>query len=158
MSVRLQDQAVRMTQEALSDLIRAVEALPEEKRDWKPAESARSALDQLREVALSPQFHRSILVTSQPPAPELHAQLGQQAAQLIDLESCRAAALQATSDLCGAISQVPDAWLEREVTLPFKRAMTVSLADVCFLHYWNTVYHLGQVNYLQTLLGDREMH
>jgi hypothetical protein len=36
--------------------------------------------------------------------------------------------------------------------------MTVSLADVCFLHYWNTVYHLGQVNYLQTLLGDREMH
>ena len=158
MSVRLQDQAVRMTQEALADLIRAVEALPEDKRDWKPAESARSALDQLREVALSPQFHRSILATGQPPAPELHAQLGRQAAELTDLESCRSAALQATSDLCSAISQLPDGWLEREVTLPFKRAMTVSLADVCFLHYWNTVYHLGQVNYLQTLLGDREMH
>lgn len=32
------------------------------------------------------------------------------------------------------------------------------MADVLFLHSWNLTYHLGQINQLQLMLGDREMH
>ena len=34
---------------------------------------------------------------------------------------------------------------------PRRRATT---ADLLFLAYWNLVYHTGQINYLQTMLGD----
>ena len=35
---------------------------------------------------------------------------------------------------------------------------TMTLADVMMLCYWNIVYHLGQINQIQLMLGDEEMH
>jgi hypothetical protein len=32
------------------------------------------------------------------------------------------------------------------------------MADMLFMGYWNLTYHMGQVNYIQMLLGDTEMH
>jgi hypothetical protein len=42
--------------------------------------------------------------------------------------------------------------------LPFGPGFTVTTADVLFMAYQNTVYHTGQINYVQMLLGDTEMH
>jgi hypothetical protein len=36
--------------------------------------------------------------------------------------------------------------------------MTWKVADVILSPYWQLVYHTGQVNYIQTLYGDRELH
>jgi hypothetical protein len=36
--------------------------------------------------------------------------------------------------------------------------MTVTIADVLGMHYWNLTYHLGQINQIQMMLGDRQMH
>jgi hypothetical protein len=32
------------------------------------------------------------------------------------------------------------------------------MADILFACYWNLTYHCGQVNYIQMLLGDTDMH
>lgn len=152
--MRLQDQIVKQTQRAMDDVIRSVDAIPADKQDWAP-EGARSALSQLREIAMVPQFYITILQTGAPPAFDDHAR---EKPSLGTIEECRAEAMRATSELCRMIREFPDADLEKEVTLPFNGGMVVTMADLLGLHYWNTVYHLGQINFIQTLLGDKEMH
>jgi hypothetical protein len=34
----------------------------------------------------------------------------------------------------------------------------MTLAEVLGLPAWNMTYHLGQINQIQLVLGDREMH
>ena len=74
--MRYQDHVVKQTQRALDDVLRAVEALPEDKRDWKPAETARSALNQLQEIAMSPRFFVPILLEGKMPEEIAEASAG----------------------------------------------------------------------------------
>ena len=32
------------------------------------------------------------------------------------------------------------------------------MADILMLHYHNMTYHLGQINFIQLMYGDKEMH
>lgn len=158
--MRYQDQVVKQTQRALDDVIRAVEALPEDKRDWNPAETSRSAMNQLQEIAMSPRFFVELIEKGQMPEFDDHAKKERERlVQSYDtFEKCRAACMEGTSELCQVISQFPDERLEDEVTLPFAGGMVMSMADVLGLHAWNMHYHHGQINYIQTMLGDMEMH
>lgn len=154
--MRIQDLIVRQTQRALDDVLRAIEALPEDKRDWKPGEGARSALDQLREMAWAPRFYMPYLGSGEAGAG--HEEIRAKAREEVSYEVGRDLALKATGELCAMIANVPDDRLEDEVTLPMGGGMVMTLAEVLGIHYWNLVYHQGQINYIQTLLGDREMH
>jgi len=33
-----------------------------------------------------------------------------------------------------------------------------SVRNLLWINYWHSVYHAGQLNYIQTMLGDTEMH
>jgi len=153
--MRFQDQVVKQTQRALDDVIRAVEALPEDKRDWKPADTSRSALNQLQELAVAPRYFVELIDKGQMPQFDDHENLMK---SHDTFELCRESAREATSELCRAISEFPDERLEDEVKLPFGGGMVMSMADVLGLHAWNLTYHHGQINYIQTMLGDLEMH
>ena len=58
--------------------------------------------------------------------------------------------------MCELIEAIPDERLAEERAMPWGQTMT--LAERRFICYWNLTYHNGQVNYLQLLLGDTEMH
>ncbi len=63
-----------------------------------------------------------------------------------------------TQELAEAIQGVSDSELALSISTPPPDPQTYLLVD-CFNHpYWNMVYHLGQINYIQTLLGDRQNH
>ena len=62
------------------------------------------------------------------------------------------------ADLCHAVAAIPDAALEREITLPFGGGTVMTLADALGLPAWNMTYHLGQINLIGLMLGDRRMH
>lgn len=158
--MRYQDQVVKQTQRALDDVLRAVDALPEDKRDWKPAETARSALNQLQEIAMSPQFFVRLIRDGKMLEFDDHAKEESEKLRksFNTLAKCREAAKDGTSELCQIVSDFPDDRLEDEVTLPFAGGMVMTMADVLGLHAWNLTYHHGQVNYIQTMLGDLEMH
>ena len=156
--MRVQDLIVRQTQRVLDDVIRSIEALPEEKRDWKPEESARSAMDQLREIAWTPTFYMTLLQPEQGGWGADHDAIKSQAQQAMSLEDGADMARRATGELCNFISAFPDDRLDEDVNLPFGGGMVLTMAEVLGIHYWNLVYHHGQISYIQTLLGDREMH
>ncbi len=155
--MRIQDFVVRQTQKALMDLISTVEALPEDRIDWSPGDGMRSALSMMQEVAVSPEFHIALLDKGEL-TPSFHSDLVARAAGLLSFEECRLEAQVSTMRFCSAVLAFPDERLDDEIVLPFGPGVAMTMADVLGQHYWNMVYHLGQVNYIQTALGDKAMH
>ncbi len=154
----MQDLIVRQTQRSLDDLLRSIEALPEDKRDWSPGGEARSALDMLREVAWAPTFYMPFLQPGEGDWGQGHEDIRAKSREPLSFEEGRELAFRANSELCAFISSVPDERLDEEVTLPFGGGMVLTMAEVLGIHNWNLVYHLGQVNAIQRMLGDVEMH
>ena len=155
--MRYQDQLVRQTQKALDDIARAARAIPADRADWSPGGESRSALNQMQEVSTAANWFLPMVRDRTLPKFDEHAR--EEAAKLRqsfdDIERCIDAGRTSTSDLCQAIQAFPDSQLEEEMTLPFG---TFTMADILGLHYWNLIYHLGQINQIQLLLGDRAMH
>lgn len=158
--MRYQDEIVRMTQKALDDVCRAALATPQDKADWVPMGEARSVLNQMQEIAVSAGWFGQIIRDLEVPRSKDQGidETMNKARELTSLEDCVNTARETTSHLCRAISTFPDEALDLEVTLPFGGGQTASMADVLYLHAWNMTYHLGQINQIQLMLGDREMH
>ena len=158
--MRYQDQVVRATQKGLDDIVRAAQAVPVDKISWVPIGLARSVLDQMQEIAMGGFWFLPVIRELKVPDVDAHAleQARQLRLQNDTLEKCIQSARQNTSELCAAIEAVTDAQLELEMTLPFGGGMTVTVADILGMHYWNLTYHLGQINQIQLMLGDRAMH
>lgn len=153
--MRLQEHLVRSTQRALDDVCRAALAVPADRRDWSPGGEARSVLDQMREVALTGTWFLPILAGGTVPSGVDHQAVAQEWGTV---EECVEAARERIGALCRAMADFPDEGLEHEVHLPFGGGTVLPMSDVLALAGWNLVYHLGQINQIQLILGDREMH
>lgn len=158
--MRYQDEIVRITQKALDDVSRAALAIPKDKQDWVPMGEARSVLNQMQEVAVAGNWFLDIIqdlrVTREPERDIDEMMVRARAIESV--EDCVEMARKTTAELCRAISTFPPEALDLEVTLPFGSGQTASMADMLYMHAWNLTYHLGQINQIQLMLGDREMH
>lgn len=156
--MRFQDHLVGRTQRALDDVVRAVRAIPEERLDWSPGGSARSALAQMREIAQTGERFVPLVLGD---ATGFVGHAAREEAALDegeDLDALVARARRGIADLCQAILAIPERDLEREITLPFGGETVMTLADALGLPAWNMTYHLGQINLIGLMLGDRRMH
>ncbi|HRF58319.1 MAG TPA: DinB family protein [Fimbriimonadaceae bacterium] len=158
--MRFQDHTVRTTHKALEDLLRSAAAIPPDRLDWSPNETSRSTLSQLQEIAAGARWILAIVRDRRMPEFDDHARReSDRLRQTYDtLERCRDAARATTDELLAEVAAFPDDHLEDEIALPFGGGTILTMAEILQLHYWNVVYHLGQINYIQTILGDREMH
>jgi hypothetical protein len=158
--MRFQDQIVRQTQKALDDICRSALAVPADKLEWSPGGSARPVLSQMQEIATSASWFIPLVRDRQVPEFSEHAMVEARRLMLSHdtLEKCIEAARQTTSELCQVIAAFPDDRLEDEMTLPFGGGIVATMADVLGMHTWNMTYHLGQINQIQLMLGDRAMH
>ena len=156
--MRFQDHTVGRTQRALDDLVRAARAIPRERLDWSPGGAARSALAQMREIAQTGERFLPLIV-GDARGFEGHAAREEAAAEgTDDLDALVTRARAGVAELCRAIVAIPDEALEREITLPFGGGTVMTLADALGLPAWNMTYHLGQINLIGLMLGDRRMH
>ncbi|HLJ53903.1 MAG TPA: DinB family protein [Chthonomonadaceae bacterium] len=152
----IQQLAAKVNGQCVEALIRNVRAMPADKADWQPLDAGRSALDQLKECAVICGLATSVLNERAFPA-DFGEQYGRAMAGL-DTADRAIAALQANSAaLDQAILAVPDADLDITVTIPWSDKPS-SVAEMMFMNYWNVTYHIGQISYIQTLYGDKEMH
>jgi len=156
----LQQQASRMTREALDALFRATRHLPEDRLDWTPMGEARTLQTLLYECAMTTPFYSA---AAQGRMEEFAALAPDEATQELwrrrseaawTLEGAEAVARETFEELCGALEAVPDARLDDIHPHPMDPSRSATTADLLFLAYWNLVYHTGQINYLQTMLGD----
>lgn len=150
----------KLNVEATAGLFRAARAVSAERLHWKPAETARDALDIARECALSPTWATELLRTRVMPEFTESTMAEYQAKKdaIPDLDAAEALASVNVAALNDAIGEFPDEEIESTMKLPFGPNPDWPFYDVMLIHVWNCHYHTGQLNYIQTLYGDTDFH
>lgn len=148
-----------MTESAVNNLFNAAKKVPADKLDWKPLDTGRSVLDQLQECAMSANWSMMLLRDRAFPdlTTEMMAEYESTRKQWTTIEQCEAACREVTAKLIDAIREFPEADLGIKINVPFGPTHDWSIYDAMGLHAWNCTYHLGQINYIQTLYGDKSM-
>lgn len=151
---------VAMTEKSFKDIFRTARAVPEDKLSWKPAESSRSALEQLQECAQSPIWSVGLLNDRQVPdfTPEMFEQFRTERAAWTTVDACEAEALNRLPKLLDAIDRFPESDMQQTLFLPFGAGQAFAYWEIMMFAYWNAVYHTGQINFIQTMYGDMQMH
>ena len=147
----LQSFLARAIPKAVADLEEALLRLPEDKRSWAPAETSRSAMNQVAEVAiLNGNVADTITNRSFPADFSMDEYMRLAKAYESDWSALKTT-LEANSERAvSAILGVGDDELTIEIDTPFAR---LSLEQMVSYPYWNTCYHEGQINYIASILG-----
>jgi hypothetical protein len=148
MSLSVQEAIAAKTEEALEDFLVTIRRMPLEKLTWRPLDQGRTALDQMQECATAPLFYLAVIQGTE------YDNL-RETRKRWDAGECETRARAATHDLVAAIRSIPNEELKTEIDVPKNGVMTI--LDVLWMHLGNLTYHLGAVNFIQTLYGDLEM-
>lgn len=124
-----------------------------------PSPDSRSALSMLQEVAQDPKdlarlFRGEVILGSG--TEEYFTRLRKEKAEWTTLEECERVLEFNLNLLFKAIGGFPSDRLMDTVTEPWGSETTY--LDLMMYQYWNTVWHTGQIAYIQTLLGDRQSY
>jgi len=139
------------TETTKNELVAALLSLPEDKRAWSPADSARTALDMVAECALNNGITAGVIEARKWSGPDFNTYLKDKTALANgDWEALRALLEQNTERLIAVLRAVPDNDLDVTIETPYG---TGPLSGVCAYPYWNMSYHLGQINYIVSILG-----
>ena len=132
------------------------EKVPAEKLEWSPLNEGRTVLSLVQECALCPTWTVGVLKTKKyEDDPNQSMEQYEAAAKAItDVASGEAAFAKNVAALKEAIDAFPEADMSEEITIPWG---TFRFVDLMFVPAWNCHYHVGQINYIQTLYGDKEM-
>jgi len=158
--MRIQDYIIATTKHAASEAFKYAKKVPADKLDWKPIDSGRSVLDQLRELAKCPVWAYDLVAGGDLPewSEESMAAMKAEAAQWVTVEDCEQVCNANLEKLFTLYAQVPDERLTETKWLPFGGGRDFTIAEIMDYPNWNFVYHLGQIAYVQTLYGDSEMY
>jgi hypothetical protein len=137
----------KMTEFAGNNLAYNLEFIPADKINWKPAPTAKSALEIVQHVAGALNFMRPVLTGAayQPgeiPVPG-------------DCRNAQELVRRAAGEYAAALRQVDPNRMGEMIELPFG---TFPLAQCCGFPPFDVMHHHGQIAYIQTLLGDGEDH
>ena len=124
-------------------------AVPDDKLNWKPADTSRSALQIAAHVAATNRYF-ILALSGQPPAtdfPAIMKWIHETAAPWTTKEKVRAELTESHDELDAIIAKLPPEIVENE------RAM-IGLWVSSFHCY----QHCSQIDYLQTCWGDMEFH
>jgi hypothetical protein len=143
-----------------SEFVNTFAAIPDDKLDWRPLDTGRSALDLFAETAQMADVGRRII--------ESRGQLRVTRDLLETLRAERASwsreeALAALEiNHAGAIAAVEacsDDELAQPITIPMiSSEMTMPLAAWALMGYRQYISRFAQINYIQTLYGDTDFH
>jgi len=145
---------IRSAGTALHD---AVAKMPEDRVEWHPTtegNTGRDALDQALECAyLNEWVAKGYRTLEMPPIDwddyKVQTDARRTKAQCLDWLKG------STDELASAIAAFPAERIGDPVNDPVHDGKATTWADFAIdLFYWNTVYHEGQVNYIQVLYGD----
>ena len=155
--MRVQDFIADETNRAMESLLHQAKRVPADKLEWKPMEEGRSTLDQVQECAIIAGFYPMVLSTLQVPefTEDSMKQFEEAQAKLDTLEKAEAELRKNTAVATEAIRNMPDDSLGKE--MKFFGPDMWKVSSVMNAHTWNMQYHTGQICYIQTLLGDKQM-
>jgi hypothetical protein len=152
------DLIIQSTRSSHEGLFHQARKVPADKLNWTPLDNGRSVLDLCAECALSPTWGSEVVEAGGfQMTEEIMAEFMAAKAALTTLEDCERVAAENLAKFEAYVRSLPAERMDDTIEMPFGRTKTWSVADVLLIHHWNTVYHGGQICYIQTLYGDKSM-
>lgn len=157
--MRLQDYMIDVTRQAAKEAFKCARAVPADKLDWKPLDTGRSVLDQCRELAMCPKWAEDIISgVEQPEWNEATLEaIKKEQEQWKTIDDCEAECNRRLESLFTLYRNMPDERLKETKWLPYDGGRDFEMPEMMDYPRWNFNYHLGQISYIQTLYGDKEM-
>jgi hypothetical protein len=144
MALSLQQLLANATIQAAAALEQALLQLPEDKRNWKSSEQSRSALDQVAECAIMNERVIDMIRIQVFPANYAYIEYQQQILELgSDWPTLQKLLHENAAKVADVIRSISDDDLEAQ-------------SDSMNYPYWNMTYHIGQINYIASMLGCLE--
>ena len=158
--MRLQDYMIGVTREAAKSAFKSARAVPADKLEWSPLDNGRSVLNQCRELAMCPEWAVSIINNEKQPewSAEVIAEMEKMQAAWKTVDDCERECNTRLEKLFELYRNMPDERLEEKKWLPYDGGRDFTMPEMMDYPRWNFTYHLGQIAYVQTLYGDKEMH
>ena len=150
MSLKLQNAIAASTQNAADELMKAFLNLPEDKRDWSPDEKARTAIHQMAECAILNGSTAGLIQSKIWPETGYEAYKSELKHLSESWPTLEQLLLKNTASLIATIEEVPESELEVPIDMPWGAKAT---HEIMIYPYWNMSYHLGQINYIASMLG-----
>lgn len=151
MSGTVQNYLAEAAVKAAEELIVAIKRIPEDKLEWKPAETSRTAHHMFIECVLLTGYTADVIRTHTFPADMMQRYSTDTAAvSTLDIDTLSDRLRQSTATVAAAIREVPDTDLGVDIVMPWQ---TQALSETIAYPYWNMSYHLGQINYIASQLG-----
>lgn len=148
----LQAMLAQMNRGAAAALGKAAEEMGDRIK-WRPLSKGRSALDQILECGWLYLFSAQIF--SEQGVPPIDSSFFEKLyAENNTREKALALLARAGEDFAQSLEAFPSDKLEERVVLPFGGGLERTFVELALMCYWNTVYHEGQVNYIQTLYAE----
>jgi hypothetical protein len=149
MSITIQTYLSESTKKAASELEAAYLNIPEDKRAWSPEGKGRSANDQLAECAMLG-LRTAETLRNKSFGNLDFAEYFQNKAELASKPELLLPMLQTNVGvLVSTIASVADDDMAVSVDAPWG---PMTLSEIIVYPYWNMSYHLGQINYIASLL------
>ncbi|HXH62412.1 MAG TPA: DinB family protein [Fimbriimonadaceae bacterium] len=156
--MRVQDFLVFETKRATEAFFETARKVPADKLEWSPLDSGRTVLSQAQECAMSPTWATSIIAAGKFDWDEAKMEkVKAEQESWKTLDDCEAACAKNAAQLIELIEGMPDGRLEETIEIPVGKDPKWRIVDLLHLQIWNLHYHTGQVNYIQTLYGDKSM-
>lgn len=158
--MRLQEHMIDVTKTAAAEAFRYARAVPADKLEWQPLENGRSVLDIARELTMCPTWCLEIISTNEYPAYDeaTMAEAKREMEQWKTLDDCERECQRRMDALFEYFRAMPDERLTESKWLPYEGGRDFGMPEMMDYPRWNFTYHTGQIAYIQTLYGDKDMH
>lgn len=158
--MRFQDFICETTQASADAAFKAAKAVPTDKLSWKPLDEGRSVLDQAQEMAQCPVWAHTLVADQPMPemGPDAQVKMKAERESWTTIDACQAECNARLAKLFELYRGVKDEQLEKTKWLPFDGGRDFTWKEMMDYPNWNFIYHQGQINYVQTLYGDKDMH
>jgi len=149
MTMTLQEAAARFTEKSGAEMLLTLARTPDDKLEWKAEPTARTAMDFVRECAVHCDEWAQLLELFEWPH-EFRTRVG----SILTREEAVLEMNASVARLAEAIRAVPDGKLDQMLKVPWEEAPIG-----CWVTYaaGHNQYHIGQMNFIQTLYGDMGM-
>ncbi|MBS1726961.1 MAG: hypothetical protein JST51_09605 [Armatimonadetes bacterium] len=150
----IQEYLADVTRSAAQEAFRYAKAVPADKLTWEP-DGARSVISLCWEMAMCPTWAQDLIENREEGDSSGGALDPAQPLSVAEYETECLARVEKLAQLFGTLS---DERLKDTKWLPYNGGRDHTVLEMMDYPRWNFNYHLGQIAYVQTMLGDKEMH
>lgn len=157
--MKYQEYIVKAIESAADEFFKGARAVPADKLEWSPLESGRSVLDLCREIAMTPTWGAEVTQgVASDYSEEAMAAIKVEQSAWTTIDDCQTQFDQRMARLREVYAAISDEGLAVTRWLPYDGGRDFTVKEMMDYPRWNLNYHWGQVAYIQTLYGDKEMH